>query len=223
MFKMLTYKITTKFGAVDSVHPAPHTGTDLACPVGTPAQAISDGVIAKVGNDPALGEYVRVSVAGGREWVYGHLSGVNVATGQQVNTGDVLGLTGGVPGTIGAGNSTGEHLHLSLLQNGKLTDPMAVIGNTDSGGLASKLWDLLTYPIAEVHLPGVPIKSTSEIVLSWVGSGLSTLVHIMPELCGLFAMGFLLFGMTGSQRAMRYAGTSVLLAFVGVMLNVAIS
>ncbi len=216
MFKMLTYPISTHFKEIDRVHPAPHTGIDFACPAGTQTQSISDGIISKISNDPLLGENIRVNAGNGKEWVYGHLSNVNVTYGQHVSHGDVLGLTGGVPGTPGAGHSTGAHLHLTLLQNGTPIDPVSALVGPDGGrGWWSGLGNLFT-------TPGVHMPSTSEMVLNWIGGGLTTLVHVMPEICGLLAMAFLLVGMVGSRRAMRYAGTSVLLAFVGVMLNAAI-
>lgn len=224
MLKMLTYRITTKFAEIDNFHPSPHTGIDFACPVGTPAQSISDGIVSKISNDPLLGENIRVTAAGHREWVYGHLSNVNVTYGQHVNPGDTLGLTGGVPGTPGAGHSTGAHLHLSLLQNGAPVDPVTALAAPDGGsGWWSKLGDVFTTPGAQLAgLPPIQGHSVSEILLNWIGGGLTTLIHIMPEVCGLLAMAFLLVGMIGSRRAMRYAGNSVLLAFAGVILNAAI-
>lgn len=211
LFKMLTYSITTRFGEIDNFHPTPHLGVDFACPVGTQAQSISDGTISKISLDPMLGENIRVSASGHREWIYGHLSRVNVTTGQHVNIGDVLGLTGGVPGTPGAGHTTGAHLHLTLLQNGTPIDPLRVLSGPDGGsGWWSKLGDALMNP------PHVP--TATERILDY----LTAFIHIMPEVCGLVAMCFLLVGMVGSKRFMRYAGTSVLLAFVGVILNAAI-
>lgn len=213
-FKMLTYPITSTFKEIDRVHPNPHTGVDFATPLGTQAQSIADGVV-RVATDPMLGDNVRVAASGGREWVYGHLSQINVATGQRVSSGDVLGLTGGVPGAPGAGHSTGAHLHLTLLKNGTPVDPLTALSSPDGGsGWWSNLGAALTNP------PHVP--TASERILDWIGGGVTTMIHIMPEVCGLLAMVFLLVGMVGSQRAMRYAGTSVLLAFVGVMLNAAI-
>lgn len=149
MLKMLTYRITTKFGEIDSFHSTPHTGIDFACPVGTQAQSISDGIISKISNDPMLGENIRVNAAGGREFVYGHLSQVNVTYGQHVNSGDVLGLTGGIPGTPGAGHSTGPHVHISMLQNGSAVDPAQMISSATSAsqqGWLGKLWHVISTP-----------------------------------------------------------------------------
>lgn len=212
IFKMLTYPITTHFKEIDKFHPTPHTGVDFACPAGTPAQSISDGVVSKIANDPMLGENIRVKAAVGKEWVYGHLSQVNVTTGQHVSLGDTLGLTGGVPGTPGAGHSTGPHIHITLLKDGVPVDPIAALASPDGGsGWWGKIGDALINP---PHIP-----TATERILDY----LSTLIHIMPEVFGLLTMCFLLAGMVGSRRFMNYAGTSVLLAMVGVVLNAAIN
>jgi len=219
MFKMLTCRITTKFGEIDNFHPKPHTGIDYACPVGTPAQSIADGVVSKVANDPMLGEHIRVNSDNGTEWVYGHLSSTNVAYGQQVNAGDILGLTGGVPGTPGAGHSTGAHLHLTALQNGVPIDPATAMETKAS--VLSKFWDVLTTPGTE--LAGMqPIQGPFEMFLNWADGKMIQFVHISPEIFTVIAMALLLIGMVGSKRAMRYAGTCVLISFVGLMLSAVI-
>lgn len=219
MYKMLTYRITTKFGEIDNFHPKPHTGIDYATPLGTHAQSIADGVV-KVASDPMLGDNVRVVSSGSQEWVYGHLSQVNVSTGQHVSAGDVLGLTGGIPGTPGAGHSTGAHLHLTALQNGVPVDPTAAL-TTKAGGW-ERFWDVITTPGTE--LAGMaPVPGPFEMFLNWVDGKMIQFIHISPEILTVIAMTLLLIGMVGGKRAMRYAGTCVLLSFVGVMLSAAIS
>lgn len=184
MLKMLTYRITTKFGEIDSFHPSPHAGIDFACPVGTQAQSITDGVISKIANDPMLGESIRVNTAGGREWVYGHLSQVNVTYGQHVSSGDVLGLTGGIPGTPGAGHSTGPHIHISMLQNGQMIDPTQMISSAGSTSQdwIGKVWHILTTPgvdlakeevgsrLLDVIDPAFTIATLILILLAMMGS-----------------------------------------------------
>lgn len=91
-----------------------HYGTDFAVPQGTPLRATIDGTIVRHNND-GLGAYVLDIIADDGLLVRnGHLSRMDVNTGQRVTAGQVIGLTGGKPGTIGAGNSFGPHLHWEL-------------------------------------------------------------------------------------------------------------
>jgi murein DD-endopeptidase MepM/ murein hydrolase activator NlpD len=50
---------------------------------------------------------------------------MKVEEGQLVQPGDVIGLSGGAPGTRGAGwMTTGAHLHFEVLENGEHVDPL---------------------------------------------------------------------------------------------------
>ena len=57
--------------------------------------------------------------------VYGHVSEILVKAGTVVKQGDVIGLTGGTPGTKGAGwQTTGPHLHFEVWHRGEQVDPL---------------------------------------------------------------------------------------------------
>ncbi len=91
-----------------------HVGTDFGVPQGTPLRATVDGTIVRHEND-GLGAYVLDIIADDGLLVRnGHLSRMDVGNGQRVKAGDIIGLTGGIPGTPGAGMSTGAHLHWEL-------------------------------------------------------------------------------------------------------------
>jgi len=202
--KMLTYRITTKFGEIDSFHPQPHSGIDYATPTGTIAQSISDGIIGKISEDPILGENIRVTADNGKEWVYGHLSQVNVTYGQHVSRGETLGLTGGMPGTPGAGHSTGPHIHISLLQNGTIIDPTPHLDPS----FMDKAMDLL-FNAPAVVTPGerflsyassighslynaaVPALVPLSHVITLVGGGLLIVLYIAGYKPGLNKLGIL--------------------------------
>ncbi len=59
-----------------------HTGQDFAVPTGTPALAVSQGVVSFTGRDGGYGNLIRVRHANGVESWYGHLSAINVRVGR---------------------------------------------------------------------------------------------------------------------------------------------
>ncbi len=97
----------------------PHTGTDIPTDMGTPIKAPSDGYVAKVSIAAGTGySYILVIHGEGISTVYGHVSNASVNEGSYVTRGQVIGHTGGAPGTRGAGLSTGPHLHFEVRKNG---------------------------------------------------------------------------------------------------------
>lgn len=99
-----------------------HIGTDYGVPQGTPLRATVDGTIRRWADQ--YGAWcLDIIAANGTRVHNGHLSRMDAATGQRVNAGDVIGLTGGIPGTPGAGWSTGAHLHQEIWIGGRWQDP----------------------------------------------------------------------------------------------------
>lgn len=124
------YKITTKFHEKDWFHPQPHSGCDYALPLNTPIEAISDGVIMGISTNEILGNNIRFKTPHDEIIVYGHLSEFKTKVGDQIHKGDIVGLSGGMPNTIGGGKSTGPHLHISVYTNeGTLVDPIPYVLN----------------------------------------------------------------------------------------------
>lgn len=102
-------RITSKYGAVDSVHKTPHTGIDFAMPEGTTLRSVGEGVIDKVfdgSND--IGRGLSVQFEDGTRAIYGHMNEVSVKVGEHVKDGQIVGLSGDT------GHSTGPHLHVGL-------------------------------------------------------------------------------------------------------------
>ncbi|MGK5522753.1 M23 family metallopeptidase [Micromonospora sp. URMC 107] len=95
-----------------------HTGVDLVAPEGTPYVAIHSGTVTKAGWFGGYGYTVIVQHADGSEAIYGHSSALSVKEGQQVKTGDQLGLVGNT------GHSYGSHLHLEVHVKGEPRDPV---------------------------------------------------------------------------------------------------
>ncbi|OGL95172.1 hypothetical protein A2348_02515 [Candidatus Uhrbacteria bacterium RIFOXYB12_FULL_58_10] len=101
-----------------------HPGIDLPVPLGTPVLSAAPGYVAWTRTGNMYGNYVMVIHSNGIATLYAHLSKVSVSQDQFVSRGSTLGLSGGVPGTPGAGLSTGAHLHFEVRLNGIPTDPL---------------------------------------------------------------------------------------------------
>lgn len=95
-----------------------HKGVDLASPVGTPIHATADGVVSKAQWFSSYGLYVSIEHGGEIETRYGHMSRLNVAAGQQVHKGDIIGFVGAT------GRATGPHLHYEVRVNGEAVNPL---------------------------------------------------------------------------------------------------
>ncbi|MES2470660.1 MAG: peptidoglycan DD-metalloendopeptidase family protein [Patescibacteria group bacterium] len=91
-----------------------HTGVDLGAPIGTAVKSAMTGVIAGTGNTDlvpgcfSFGKWVMVKHPNGLSTLYAHLSVINVASGQDVVTGQIIGYSGNT------GYSTGPHLHFGV-------------------------------------------------------------------------------------------------------------
>lgn len=104
-----------------------HSGIDIRSAQGTPVYAAAAGYIAraKTCTSASCYSYILIIHTDNLSSVYGHLSRVSVVTDQFVNRGDLIGYSGGTPGTVGAGPFvTGAHLHFETRLNGIPVDPM---------------------------------------------------------------------------------------------------
>jgi murein DD-endopeptidase MepM/ murein hydrolase activator NlpD len=102
-----------------------HDGIDMAFPQGTPLRATTSGRVLRHYTDQWGAGIDIVSPTGliARHW---HLSRFDVDNGQQVDAGQVIGLSGGAKGTWGAGFSTGPHLHWGTRVGGQWVDPQSL-------------------------------------------------------------------------------------------------
>jgi murein DD-endopeptidase MepM/ murein hydrolase activator NlpD len=119
-------KLTSDFGM--RWHPVlggrrQHKGVDLAAPTGTPVHATADGVVERADWFSGYGLFVALEHGGDIETRYGHMSRLNVAAGQQVRKGDVIGYVGTT------GRSTGPHLHYEVRIAGEAVNPMPYLQN----------------------------------------------------------------------------------------------
>ena len=82
-----------------------HNGLDYGCPLGTPILSPHNGTIKEATFDAGgYGNYIKVESANEGS-ILAHLSQISVSVGQEVQEGQLLGLSGNT------GNSTGPHLH----------------------------------------------------------------------------------------------------------------
>lgn len=95
-----------------------HKGVDLAAPTGTPIYATANGRVEMAQWYSGYGLYVAIEHGGRIETRYGHMSQLNVAAGQYVTKGDVIGFVGST------GRSTGPHLHYEVRVDGEAVNPL---------------------------------------------------------------------------------------------------
>jgi murein DD-endopeptidase MepM/ murein hydrolase activator NlpD len=112
---------------------AAHHALDIPIAHNSIFYAPADGVIYKVKDTAALEDpinrlgygYMIVAHRKGVMTLYGHMGTSLVREGDFVRKGQILGLTGGTPGTPGAGiRTTGAHLHFEVFQDGVRVDPL---------------------------------------------------------------------------------------------------
>ena len=115
------YRQTSDYGM--RVHPVlggrrAHKGIDMASRTGTPIYAAADGVVSKADWFGGYGLYVQLEHGGSLDTRYGHMSRLNVAAGQSVRKGDLIGYVGST------GRSTGPHLHYEVRIAGEAVNPV---------------------------------------------------------------------------------------------------
>lgn len=152
-------RVTSPFG--HRVHPVTHAdsnhnGVDLLLPHGTPIVCPADGFVKyvlgldpKVDRDPKkwpCGLGVVIEHSPELRTGYCHLSRLDVKKGQQLKQGQQIGLSGGKPGTRGAGMTSGAHLHWVVYQNThrepkpwQPVDPALFLG--EDSPFVSSSWD----------------------------------------------------------------------------------
>ena len=102
-----------------------HYAVDFRLSQGSRVNSAGPGIVYKV-KDNGLGySYIMIAHLGGLATLYGHISKMLVGEGDTVKAGQIIGLSGGMPGTRGAGYiTTGPHLHLEVLENGEQKNPL---------------------------------------------------------------------------------------------------
>ena len=99
----------------------PHSGLDIAAPIGSPIVAPEGGTVVTVGDFFFNGKSVFIDHGYGLVTMYCHMDRIDVEEGQSIKRGEQL-------GTIGkSGRVTGPHLHWSVSLNNTRVDPILFI------------------------------------------------------------------------------------------------
>lgn len=114
------YRVSSPFGW--RVHPILkrrrfHNGADVPLEIGHDILAAQDGTVELMGNSRTSGKYIVLDHGAGVRTSYSHLSEHKVKRGQEVEKGDLIGLSGNT------GMSTGPHLHYTVRIGTRSVDP----------------------------------------------------------------------------------------------------
>ncbi|MDD5773321.1 MAG: M23 family metallopeptidase [bacterium] len=100
-----------------------HTGLDISLRPKTPVFATAKGKVIYSGWLPGLGNTIKISHGNGLVTLYGHNSKLLVKSGQIVERGQNISLSGNT------GSSTGPHLHYEVQKKGYFENPVNYILN----------------------------------------------------------------------------------------------
>lgn len=100
---------------------SPHSGTDFRAPRGTPIEAPNRGVVVLAQDLYFSGNCVILDHGWGLYSFFAHLSAIDVAVGDEVEAGMVVGKVGAT------GRVTGPHLHWTVRLNNARVDPISLM------------------------------------------------------------------------------------------------
>ena len=113
--------ISCHFGEVDAFGNAGHRGTDIPAPESTPILAAHSGTVLVSGWNDSYGNQVLLDNGAGLSTRYAHMTQTAVTAGEAVTAGQVIGYVGST------GDSTGNHLHFEVMQNGVRMNPLELV------------------------------------------------------------------------------------------------
>ena len=113
--------ISCHFGEADAFGNTGHRGTDIPAPEGTPILAAHSGTVLVSGWNDSYGNQVLLDNGAGLSTRYAHMTASAVTAGETVTAGQVIGYVGST------GDSTGNHLHFEVMQDGVRVNPMDMV------------------------------------------------------------------------------------------------
>ena len=122
----------------------------------------------QVGEDPEYGVFVLLTHPEEYQTMYGHLSRIIVTAGQEVEAGQVIGLSGN------SGRSTAPHLHFEIRQNGEL----ARSANHGQGG---GLMGIFSNPARDEEGNELRRRKTDQIPFSIIASDMTVIGDLETE------------------------------------------
>ncbi|GAA4381879.1 hypothetical protein GCM10023166_37300 [Paeniglutamicibacter cryotolerans] len=136
-----------------------HIGQDYAQVCGAPVRAAADGVVIQSAWAGHSGQRVTIDHGNGIRTGYSHNSQLIARVGEQVKQGQIISLVGTT------GNSTGCHLHLEVIINGRWVDPrnyLPIIPGQPRPLVDSSNTTVAAEPITNTGAPRVQAQETGD-------------------------------------------------------------
>lgn len=111
---------------------------DIPVDQGTPVFAVHKGTIHRI-NNGLCGYGIELQGTDGVTYTYCHASQIHVNDGANVDAGALIMHSGGTPGTAGAGDATGPHLHFQIEVNGNNVCPQGLLQKWEAGQFTSPM------------------------------------------------------------------------------------
>lgn len=171
-----------------NVWDTPHWAVDLATPFHTPITAMKSGKVVQADYAPWGGEVFIKPDDGSTEYYYYHFDENEVKSGQHVNAGDLVGLSGGQTSgglhPVTDGESTGAHTHVGFFTKFVSTP----IGTRPQG-------PDITSSIQALQLHGIPSGGSSNTSTSTSAGTdpITTSQHALTRI-GIFLVALVIIG-----------------------------